>query len=272
MNYLLAKINDRRNGMRCVLTNQEIYKTPDSLASAVPYAPDDSLDEDEWFYLDNFSQSQYCLDFLKGTFNGTAYAEITENELSLIAFLCSVQDDGLIYFQKVSKTQLLCQKRILFGDVVRYEKDSREIVVNPFADAIFRASDDRLFFKKLSSITAIFHGIDQVFREATADETSIFLASDFIVMSEGFCCDNVKKPNRKRIALAKEALASYDAEQKTAVLQSIRIYYPSIINDNNTFKINNDDDLTFLLYGILQRYYTTADGREKRIASAVRKL
>lgn len=81
-----------------------------------------------------------------------------------------------------------------------------------------------------------------------------------------------KKPNRKRIALAKEALDSYDDEQKTAVLQSIRDYYPSIINDDNSFMIDSDDDLTYLLYGVLQRYYTTADGREKRIASSVRSL
>ena len=32
------------------------------------------------------------------------------------------------------------------------------------------------------------------------------------------------------------------------------------------------DFLTYLLYGVLQRYYTTADGREKCIASSVRSL
>lgn len=145
-------------------------------------------------------------------------------------------------------------------------------MINSFADAIYRASDDRLFFTKLSAITSIFHGIDEIFREATDTETNNFLTEEFIVLDNEFECKDVKKPNRKRIALAKEALDSYDADQKEAVLQSIRTYYPSIINDDNTFKINNDEDLTFLLYGVLQRYYTTADGREKRIASAVRKL
>lgn len=272
MEYLLARIKDRRQGMRCVLTGQNVFTPPDSLSSAVPYAPDDSLEDGEWFFLDHFSQRKYCLDFLKVPFNGTAYAAITEKELDLISFLCSVQNDGLVFFQKVPKVHLLRQKRIVFGDVVRYEENSREIVINPFADAIYCVSEDRLFFKKLSSITAIFPGIDEIFREATDTETNSFLTSDFVAMSEGFDCSKVKKPNRKRIALAKEALDSYDEDQKVAVLQSIRTYYPSIINDDNTFKITNDEELTFLLYGILQRYYTTADGREKRIASAVRKL
>ena len=272
MDFLLARIRDRRNGMRCVLSERAVYTCPDSLATAVPYAADDALEDGEWFYLDGFSQRPYCIDFLRKPFNGTRPAAITEEELDRISFLCAVQDDGLIYFQRVTKPQLLRRKRIVFGEAVRYEESSREIVINSFADAIYRASDDRLFFTKLSAITSIFHGIDEIFREATEVETSDFLAKDFIVLNPEFDGSNVKKPNRKRIALAKEALDSYDAEQKSAVLHSIKTYYPSIINDDNTFRINNDEDLTFLLYGILQRYYTTPDGREKRIASAIRKL
>lgn len=272
MNYLLARIRDRRNGMRCVLSDQEIYAVPDTLDSAVAYAADDSLEDGEWFFLDSFSQKNYCPEFLRSPINGTAYAAITDDELATISFLCSAQDDGLIYFQRVTKTQLLRQKRIVFGDAVKFEESSREIVINATPDAIYRAADDRLFFQKLSSITAIFPGIDEIFREATDEETNNFLASEFIVTGESYNSSCVKKPNRKRIALAKEALGSYDAEQKAAVLQSIRTYYPAIINDDNSFKIETDADLTFLLYGVLQRYYTTADGREKRIASSVRKL
>lgn len=272
MNYLLARIRDRRNGMRCVMSDQEIYTAPDTIDSAVAYAADDSLEDGEWFFLDNFSQRAYCPDFLKNPINGTAYATITDDELGVISFLCSVQDDNLIYFQRVTKTQLLRQKRLVFGDSVRFEESSREIVINTTPDAIYRAADDCLFFQKLSSITAIFHGIDEIFREATDEETNNFLASEFIVTSESYNSTCVKKPNRKRIALAKEALDSYDTEQKTAVLQSIRTYYPAIINDDNSFRIETDNDLTYLLYGILQRYYTTADGREKRIASSVRSL
>lgn len=271
MNYLLARIRDRKNGIRCVLSDKEIYEMPNTLDSAVPYAPDDSLEDGEWFYLDNFDQRNYCPDILKSPINGTAYAAITDDELGIISFLCSIQDDGLVYFQRVTKTQLLRQKRIVFGDAVKFEDSSREIVITA-PDAIYRSTDNRLFFQKLSTISAIFYGIDEIFREATEEETNSFLASDFIVMGESYNSSYVKKPNRKRIALAKEALDSYDDEQRVAVLKSIRDYYPSIINDDNSFKIETDEDLTYLLYGVLQRYYTTADGREKRIASSVRSL
>ena len=272
MNYLLARIRDPKNGMRCVLSNQKIYNVPDTLETAVSYDPGDSLEDGEWFFLDNFSQRSYCPDFLKLPVNGTAYAAIADDEFEIISFLCAIQDDGLFYFQRVTKTQLLRQKRVVFGDTVRFEEQSKEIVINSFPDAIYRANDDCLFFQKLTAITSIFKGIDDIFREATDEETRNFLASDFIVMDKSYDASCVKKANRKRIALAKEAFNSYDALQKAAVLHSIRDYYPSIINDNNSFKIESNEDLTYVLYGILQRYYTTADGREKRIASSVRKL
>ena len=92
MNYLLARIRDRRSGMRLVLSNRAIYESPEGLGSAVPYAPDDSLDEGEWFYLENFSQSEYCPDFLKEPINGAAYATMTDSESDIMSFLCSVQD------------------------------------------------------------------------------------------------------------------------------------------------------------------------------------
>lgn len=272
MNYLLARIRDRRSGMRLVLSNQAIYESPEGLDSAAPYAPDDSLDEGEWFYLENFSQREYCPDFLKEPINGAAYATMADSESDIMSFLCSVQDDGLIYFQRVTKTQLLRQKRLVLGEAYRFEESSKEIIIKSSPDAVYRASDNRLFFQKLSAITAIFNGIDEIYREATKQETNSFLASDFIVLSESFNGSCVKQPNRKRIALAQEALNSFDDAQKKAVLQSIRNYYPSIINDDDSFKIESDKDLTYLLYGVLQRYYTTADGQEKRIASSVRKL
>lgn len=273
MDYLLARVRDKKNGIRVVLSNHKIYETPDMLDMAVPYSPDDTLEDGEWFFLNNFSQREYCPDVLTSPFTGVKYPDISIEELDTISFLCAVQDNrGMFYFQRVTKTQLLRQNRIIFGDIVKFESESKEIIINTVPDAIYRSSDDRLFFKKLSSITAIFPGVDEIFREATDDETQNFLAADFVTTGASYNSSCVKKPNRKRIALAKEALASYDAEQKKAVFDSIREYYPSIIQDDKIFKIENESDLTYLLYGILQRYYTTPDGREKRIASSVRKL
>lgn len=274
MNYLLARIRDRHNGMKILLSNQNIYDLDNLFegSNVLPYSPADAIEESEWYYLEKFSAKSYCPDIIKEPFDGTDFAAITRADLDVIAYLCYVHDGETFCFQRVSKSQLLKRKRVVFAQEVKYEEDSQEIVINLIPDAIYRKNEDRLYFKKLSSITAIFHGIDEVFREATEEETLTFLKQEFVVLGSDFTSKNVKQPNRKRLALAKEAMDGYDKEQKTAVLRSIRDYYPSIINDDNTFKIETDDDLTYLLYGILQRYYTTADGREKRIASAVRAI
>lgn len=272
MNQLLASIRDRKGGMRSVITNKTIYHIPDMINSAVIYSPEDSLEESEWFYLPDFSTRTYCPNFVKTPLNGTAYALIDDGEIDIISYICSIQDDNMFCFQKVSKNHLLQRRLIVFGSPIKYNENSREIVINSYPDAIYRKSDDRLFFQKLSSITAIFNGIEEVFKEATAEDTANFLQQDFLCVAEEFDNSRVKQPNRKRIALAKAAWAEYDQDQRSAVLGSIREYYPSIVGDGDKFIINNDEDLTYLLYGFLQRYYTTADGREKRIARSVQKL
>ena len=103
MNYLLARVRDRRNGLRLVISNNEIYSSPDMIDEAVIYAQDDSIEDGEWFYLDNFSQREYCPDFLKTQINGAAYAAIDDTELDKISFLFSSK------FVKVLKFVILCK-------------------------------------------------------------------------------------------------------------------------------------------------------------------
>ena len=59
----------------------------------------------------------------------------------------------------------------------------------------------RSYYGKLSSISSIFYGIDQLHREATEAETAEFLNQGFVELVEGFSSADVKTANRKRIAL-----------------------------------------------------------------------
>ncbi|MDU1029654.1 MAG: hypothetical protein E7A50_09265, partial [Clostridiales bacterium] len=42
--------------------------------------------------------------------------------------------------------------------------------------------------------------------------------------------------------------------------------------ETETFSINSDDELKYLLYGIEQRFYTTPFGKEKRLANSVQPI
>ena len=154
MDQLLARIRDRKGGIRSILTDRKIYEIPDMINAAIPYSPEDSLEEGEWFYLPEFSKRSYCPEFVTSAINNTAYALIDDSELDMLAYICCIQDEDLFCFQNVTKRQLLKRRVIVFGSPIKYSDGTREISINQIPDAIYRKNDDRLFFRKLSAITA----------------------------------------------------------------------------------------------------------------------
>lgn len=270
MNHVITKIRLRGNSnkFRKVLSDVALYSLPEDLTPYVPYAPNHNLDEDSWFGIPNFSQQEYCIDFLKEAFVSTAFDMLISRDIDKMDYICAVQDENY-FFQKVSKKQLLSKKAIRLGDVYSYSQGGKEIVINDVADAIYVKNEDTLYFKKLTSITRIFKGIDSLYREATEVETQDFLAREFIDLTDGFDSTYVKKANRKRIAMAIDLIDNFEDEQKEVVFNTIKDYCPDLVAEDGAFKITTDNDLKLLLYGIDQRFYTTPDGKEKRIANSV---
>jgi hypothetical protein len=272
MNHAIAKIKQKGTVFkyRKILTGETLYRLPDNLSPHVEYSPTHNLDEDCWFGIDNFSQKEYCLDILQRTFISAEYcARLTNEEVDNIDFIFSYQDENLYYFQNITKSLLQYRRYIALGDEYTFNSNSRDISINSVPDAIYIKDIDTLYFKKLSSLSGIFRGIDSLYREATQEETASFLESDFISLQEGYSVENVKQANRKRIAMAVDTLNRYDDAQRTAVFDCIRDYCPNLIAENDAFKISNEQELKLLLYGIEQRFYTTPDGRERRIANSV---
>lgn len=276
MNHVMTKLRIKKGSenskFKKVLSNETLYTLPIDLTNNVVYDPATILDEGEWFLISEFSLKPYFLRFLSDYSDSVAYNQLESDQTSNIDFICTCQNENEFYFQRITKSQLLEKKVITIGDQFRYNANSKDIVIRDPADAIYIKSDNTLYFKKLSAITGIFKGIDELFREATTAETEAFLANDFIKLENDFCAASVKQANRKRIALAMEALSGFDDEQKNTVFNTVKEYCPQLIAENETFKIETESDLALLLYGIDQRFYTTPDGKEKRIANSVIRL
>ena len=275
MSYILGKI--RKNGKesshkyKILISNHKLYSTDTTFNSFIPYTPDHNLDEDSWFGLSNFSLKNFCIDFLKKDFTSTDYLNMENTETDLIDYLITIQNENEFYFQKVSKTQLINKKFLSLGDSFKIIESHKEIIINDTPDAIYLKDKDTLFFKKLSPLTTIFRGIDSLYREATNKEVNSFLSQAFIEKSKDFSHEKVSSPNRKRISLAIEQIASFEEEQKTVIFESIKNFYPNLVSEENKFKIDNEEDLKLLLFGISQKFYITADGKEKRIANSIYK-
>jgi len=257
-------------GERKVLSSEDdIFYLPDNLATSEEYSPGAVLDDNEWFGLADFSTKPYCLNLLQQeSFSSVNYDLIATGDFGKILFLCGYQDEHY-FFQRITPARQIRQKRVYFGEQCKYEKDSKSITLNDYADAIYSRSENRLYFRKLSTIIAIFNGIDEIYREATEEEVKIFLGYRFIELSHGFTSGNVKTNNRKRIALALETLRRFTEDERKTVFEYIKDYCPELANSNNKFIVHNEDSLKRLLYGIEQRYYTTPVGEERRLANSI---
>lgn len=132
-------------------------------------------------------------------------------------------------------------------------------------------ADRTLYFRCLSDITNIFKGIDELFREATNQETQDFLNLDLVNAANNFGVDQVKTANRRRIKAAMEKYNGFSDEQKDLLPEYIQEYCPNLAYDQNTkqYTVSTEDELTNLLNGINQRFYTTSIDGEKRLANSV---
>lgn len=96
-----------------------------------------------------------------------------------------------------------------------------EIVINTIPEQFINKNTDVLYFKRLEAITSIFRGIDQLYKEATEEETTQFLENDFIQLKQNYNASKVKTANRKRIALAQKTLDSLDADSRRNIFTYI---------------------------------------------------
>lgn len=252
-------------------TDKTVYPVIEELiSSSVPYSPQTLLDEEEWYSLENFTSYPFAqIDLITSTLYSVDFDSLSVNEFSKIDYLF-VSDNNCISFQNISKSKLVSRKMVFhIGEGFKYHEGGLSISLNDYPDAFYEKDTNTLYFKKLSSISSIFKGIDSLYRVATEQETVDFLQSDFISLNNDFSAAQVKTANRKRIAMASDTLKNLNPEDRSHVFSYIGDYCPNLKTTNHTFSISNENDLKLLLFGIEQRFYTTPVGGEKRIANSI---
>lgn len=273
MNTIYVKLRMRENTnkyRKMLTTDEEVYAGLGELvACTYDYAAGATLENGEWFKVENASRQPYAIDIISQDFGTTDFDSLTRKEFSNIDYLF-VKKGRTIYFQNVSKSKLASKKRIgCFGEDYKYDSESEEIVINDYPDALYSVENDTLYFRKIEPLVKIFKGIADLYREATDDETEQFLQNDFIALKDDYNKENVKTANRKRIALAIKTLEKLTPEEQENIFSYIGEYCPTLKTENNSFEVGNEDELKMVLYGIEQRFYTTPVGGEKRIANSV---
>ena len=271
MNYLIAKVNDRKEKYRTVIADNTVfYSLPINLKNHYEYTPAYKLEDDEWYSVSNFSKKDFCIELIKDKFDTTPYKPLTKADPCNVTYLCAFQDDTVYYFQRVFKHSVLERKKILIlGDEIAVKETHKQIVLSDNADAIYIIEEDTLYFRKLETIAPIFVGIEVLYREATKEEVADFLEQEFIHTDEEYSVEKVGKVNRQRIAIAIENFNKLNKKQKEVIFQYTNKYYPQLNFDGTAFTIKTEEDMKYLLYGLEQRYYTTPATNEKRVANSV---
>ena len=97
------------------------------------------------------------------------------------------------------------------------------------------------------------------------------MEEDFIDVVDGYSVDDVKTANRRRIKAAMEKYSSFTPEQRNQLPGYIARYCPGLKYDQEKkkFAVADEKDMTSLLNGINQRYYTTELDSELRLANSV---
>ena len=270
MNELFAKVNDRNDKYRTLISGEEAYKRPVDLINGKPYDPGYKLEDDEWYMLANFSQKDYCLSILTEPFDTTGWQMISTIQPEKMEYICSYQNENEFYFQRVYKSSMIEKKRYLhIGDNIRIHEEKHGLVLNDIPDAVYIRDEDCLYFKKLQTISPIFKGIDNLYREASREEVEQLLYSSFIRLGDKYHADKVGLSNRHRIAVAIDILKSLSDQEQKDLFAYTDEYYPHLQYDGQAFCINDDNDLKTLMFGIGQRFYTTRITHEKRVANSV---
>lgn len=265
-NYIFGKVKRKQKMFRVIKTVTEVYNTTEFILNGIDYNPATLIENEEIYQLTNFSESGYCLAFLTNELNTVEHDQILKADLKKLSFICTVQDN--LYFFQIINSSFFISKKWFSIEELTLETEKPIITINPFADAIYNKLNDTLYFKKLTSAQKIFKGMDQLYKEATEVETQTFLESDFLQVSKDYCAIQVTVPNRKRIALVNETLNKLSDDEKKAIYYYTN-EYGQVKYENGKFKIENDDDLKFVLWGIEQRFYTTQIGGEKRVANSI---
>lgn len=270
---LLAKIKGRGNDnpIKKILSSNDIFTNID-VSQTESFEPEKSLGTEEWFHIPSYSSFKYTNPIIDQYQDTSILHDIDESDYLKAEYLCCI-DNQKFYFQKVSSKSIVTKKWFeFFGDRV-LNTNKPILILDDQVDAVYDKQEDALYFKNLSKVASIFKGIDNLYREATEEETVMFLQHDFILLAEGYGASAVKKNNRKRIALAADTLTTLSADEKRQIFHYIREYCPHLcVSNEEKFNIANEKDLKKLLYGIERRYYKKAVTGEAVMATSVEPL
>ena len=265
---LIAKV---RAEYRSILSqeNEILGQLDTDKINVIDFDPSYKLEDDEWFYIAEFSKKDFFIDLCKADFSTVSLGQIANNEYDEIQCIVIFQD-GQKHFQRITRSRFVDKKTILdYSGQPKIVEHRKQLEVKLESDAIFITAEDTLYFRQIAKIKTIFSGIEELAREATQTEVDKFLGHGTIELQEGYDTRSVGSHNRKRIADIGNKYMSLPPEKQQKFIAYAKDK-TGIKFENGTFKIGSETDLKNLLYAMDERYYRAEIYEENRVANSVR--
>ena len=270
MDFLFAKIRGRGGTFCKVVSDATVYPNIPDFANSRDYNDEVKIADNEWFALEGFSAKTYAPSIVKNAFNAAAWSQIARESYEKIDYLLSVQgNNNLFLFQNITTSAVFKrQSFISMDDQPSLLNKDHLVIIHDTPDAYYIKDADKLYFKRLSAITSIFPGINELYNEATDDDVEKTLQLDILNVSADFTKDKVKTANRRKIREAMDAYEHFSDEQKQALPAYFSKYCPNIFAGGKV-NVNDEKTLTLFLNGLNQRFYTTEISQQQRVALSV---
>ncbi len=271
MGNLIGKLNNNEYCNITTLDSGSLYTQDESL-ELIPYDYSYSLESGEWFVIKDFSQQEYgvVVNNLENTINTNQLDIGQYREIKYLIFI----DNNLFFFEKITPAKILQKKGLFFptSGEPTLEDNPKIIVFNEKPDAVYDKDNDTLSFKNLGALKDIFIGIDTLYRGATDQEATDFIAQSCVALSGNFDIADIKSANRKRITMVWNNYQNWSQPLKDGFIEYAFKYCGNITYKNNKFVVDNEKELKQILYAMDERYYTTELHSEKRLANSVQTI
>ncbi len=192
--------------------------------------------------------------------NTSLFDEITSEDWKNLDFIVYVDED-MLYFQRIVGKKYLTTKKFLgmCTGTPSLKEEQEGIEINEYSDFSFSRSEERIYFRDFLKVSKILNGMDELYREASVEETKNFLNSEFI-KSEKIDIKTISVSKRKKIAQAIDKLKDMDIE---SLIEYGKKYSAEVFLDDKVF-VKDAKDIDIALKIIFEKFDTTEVTHQKR--------
>lgn len=278
---LFAKLNGRRGRYVVVFTDSEdmrrdamrAYAAP-HIANPVAFHPGRTLHEDEWYHI-NLNEAQITAMIAPYTDNARTAGDlntISADDYEKVVALYKTDGNRLLVTKISAGMRIESKTFIGLNDHPEITSYRKAIEFTGIVDAYYDGTD-MLYFRNYSKIRALFPGIEDFYRDATAGEEQAFLRHAFFEIHDiDVAAISMRDSQKIAEILDDERIMLDDRKFQKRIIDYAHAYTPELVSGSNKLKITDKDALRKTLNLLTDRYYTSELFGDKREAIDSAKL